>query len=70
MLSDDEIVRRVRAIRFSSTRERNARRAPSINALAKKAGLSRKVVYEITNTGHLGSIARAKLNRIVTCYEI
>ena len=70
MLSDQEIIRRLKAIRFSSTRERNARRAPSINAIGRQAGLSRKVIYEVTNTGRLGSIARAKLAPVITCYEM
>ena len=70
MISDAEIIRRVRAIRFSSPTERNARRAPSINALAKQAGLSRKVVHEVAITGHLGSISRAKLSRVMTCHDV
>ena len=69
MLSDQEIIRRLKTIRFSSASERNARRAPSINAIAKQAGLSRKALYEVTTTGRLGSIARGKLTRVMTCYE-
>jgi hypothetical protein len=64
MLSDQEIVRRLKAIRFSTRSERQARRAPSINAIAKQAGLARPYLFEIISTGRLGSTARAKLNRV------
>lgn len=68
-MTDEEIFRRLRAIRFSPVTERNARRAPSINALAKQAGLSREVVYEVIRTSHLGRNARARLTSALTCEE-
>jgi hypothetical protein len=69
MLSDQDIIRQLRAIRYSSTRERNARRLPSVNALAKAAGLARPYLFEITNTGRLGTVARAKLTRALTSQQ-
>lgn len=69
MLSDDEILRRLRAIRFSPSHLRNARKAPSINALAAQAGLSRKALYAAANTGEMGATVRAKLIGAMTCHR-
>ena len=60
-LSDAEIIRRLRAVRHSSRIKRNARRAPSINALADQAGLTRAMLYEILKTGRLGPKSRKGL---------
>jgi hypothetical protein len=65
-IDDNEIVRHVRLVRLGSARGRCARRIPSINAIAVQAGLSRKHLYDIANTGRLGNVARQKL----TCYMI
>lgn len=67
MLSDDEIRRRLRAIRHSSRHERNARRAPSINATAAAAGLSRETLYCIARDEPIGQRARRELTRVLTC---
>lgn len=45
MLSDNEILRRLKAIRFSSRTERAARRATSIRGLAIETGLSREFLH-------------------------
>lgn len=57
LLSPDEIRRRLLKIRYSSTIERNARRAPSINGIATAAKLSPRMVYFVVTgdrdlTGH------------------
>jgi hypothetical protein len=62
MLSDQEIVRRLRAIRFSPQGERYAKRALSMNAVVQASGLSIQRLYQIVNAGHFGCVARLKLN--------
>jgi hypothetical protein len=62
MLSDAEIIRRLRAIRFSPMPERFARRLPSINALHKATDISRVHLYRIIRNGQLGPKARALLS--------
>lgn len=69
MLSDQEILRRLRAVRFSPASERNARRAPSINALAKQADLARKTIYQIATTGCLTDNLRGRLTLALTCHR-
>jgi hypothetical protein len=69
MLSDQEIVRRLRAIRHSPASLRNARKAPSINAIALRADLSRNAVYVVASTGRVGPNARPKLVAALTCHE-
>jgi hypothetical protein len=70
MLSDDEIVRRLREIRFSPSAHRNGRRAASINAAATVAGLSRMQVYRVIHGEPLGARARAGLSEFLTCHVI
>jgi hypothetical protein len=65
-MTDEQVLRRLRAIRFSPARERNARRSLSINAIAKRAGLARPYLFEIISTGRIGSIARDKLIPVLT----
>jgi hypothetical protein len=65
MLSDAEIIRRLRIIRHSSTFERNARRAPSINGTANAAGVSREYLHQIINGKPIGRYARPKLSRVL-----
>lgn len=70
MLSDQEIVRRLRAIRFIPAPERYARRAPSLNAVIKRSGLSKVQVYAIATTGTgIGPKSRAGLSRALTCSD-
>ena len=69
MLSDAEIVRRLRAIRFSPTHLRNARRAPSMNGLATKAGLTREWLFQLTNGAPMGNKARSRLTMALTSEE-
>jgi hypothetical protein len=46
-LPDDEIIRRLRMIRYSSRHERQARRAPSIRAVALQAGIRKDHLYRL-----------------------
>ena len=63
MLSDEEIVRRLRAIRLSPRIERYARRAPSMNALATASGLTREHSHKLTSgTKGLGPLSRERLS--------
>lgn len=61
MLTDDDIVRAVRSIRYSAKRPRNQRREPSMNGLATAAGLSRKCLYQIARRGTMSPETRDKL---------
>ena len=64
MLSDAEIVRRLRAIRLSPASERYARRAPSMNGIAVAAGISREHVHAISNgTARLARRSRECLSK-------
>jgi hypothetical protein len=63
MLSDEEIVRRLREIRLSPRRERYARRAPSMNALAVETGITREHIHKLTSgTKGLGPLSRIRLS--------
>jgi hypothetical protein len=66
MLSDAEIIRRLRTIRHSPSRERYARRAPSINGIAKAAGISREYLFRLLKGEPIGSPAREKLSLVLT----
>ena len=66
MLSDDEIIRRVRSIRLSSAFERNARRLPSINGLATAAGLTPQTIFRISNGSPLSKHSRERLQQALT----
>jgi len=66
MLSDAEIMRRLRAIRYSDRSERQARRIQSINGIAREAGMPRPYLFEIVSTGRLGSLSREKLSRVLS----
>lgn len=64
MLSDQEIVRRLRAIRLSPMPERFARRLPTINTVSQLSGLSRWWLYEIAKTGGgIGPKSRDRLSQ-------
>lgn len=69
MLSDAEIVRRLKALRYSPQGERYARRAPTLNSVTEASGLTRVHVYNIIRTGSLGAEARLKLNQAFTCLD-
>jgi len=66
MLTDAEIVQRLRAIRFSPAQLRNARKAPSMNGLATKAGLTREWLFQITRGAPIGAKARSRLIAALT----
>ena len=62
MLSDQAILKHLRAIRYSPSIERNARRALSINGLATQAGLSRCHLHDIAaGRRPLGPIVKQRL---------
>jgi hypothetical protein len=63
LLPDDEILRRLRTIRYSSQALRNARRIQSINSLATETGLTRAGLYEVLRTGRLGRRSKPALSR-------
>jgi hypothetical protein len=52
-MTPEQVVRQLRAIRFSPQTARIGRRVPGIRTVARHAGLSFKTVYTILNTGHL-----------------
>lgn len=67
MLSDDEILRRLRAIRHSPTRERYARRVVGINTVAVVAGIHRVQVHHIASgASRLGRRSRIGLSKALT----
>lgn len=67
MLSDDEIMRRLRTIRHSPQALRNARQLPSINDLAKRAGLTRAALYAMLRAGSVGKSAARLAHALETC---
>jgi hypothetical protein len=67
MLSDEDIVRKLRIICHSSRSERYARRATSINGIALAAGLNRRQLYRIVNGEPIGDRARVGLSRVLSC---
>ena len=68
MLSKAEIVQRLRIIRHSPRRERNARRAVSMNGTATAAGISREHLHRIVNGTRSPSLQlQAELSRVLTC---
>ena len=66
MLSDYDIRRRILAIRHSSRTARYGRHIPSMNALAKAAGIARETLHRIVNGAPIGPRARAGLSRALT----
>ena len=71
MLSDEDILRRLRAIRFSPKTERYARRAASINGIAARAGITREHVHRIVNgSKRLTHQTRDALDRVLTCDRV
>jgi len=61
MLTDDDIVRAVRAIRYGPRNARHGRSAPSIRALAAAAQISRQTVYNAAATGRISPEVAAAL---------
>jgi plasmid maintenance system antidote protein VapI len=65
-MDDNEILRRLRKVRYGSARERYARRALSINAIAVQAGYSREYVHRIiAGTVPLSPAAAERLNHVL-----
>ena len=63
MLSDNEILRRLRAVRFSSQFERCARRATSLRGIAIESGLTREYLHLLSaGKRRLGERARVALS--------
>ena len=71
MLSDTEIMRRLKAVRYSSRLERNARRAISMNGIATKAGISREHLHRIVS-GQRSLTAKGRdiLSQVLTCDQV
>lgn len=69
LYSDQEIIRRLRAIRYSPAGERNAGRAPSMNAIVEASGLTVQRIYQIVREGHFGAVARLKLNQAFSAID-
>jgi predicted transcriptional regulator len=65
MMSEADLVRAVRSIRYSSKRLRNQRRAASVHGLAKAAGLDRLTVYNIAATGRMSPETANKLRAVL-----
>ena len=64
LLSREEILRRLRTIRFSSRRERLARRALSLNHVAVEAGLTREYLHMLASgKRRIGSGAQTAISR-------
>jgi hypothetical protein len=70
MLSDDEILRRLREVRHSPQASRNARQAVSINGIANAANLSRCHVHDLqAGRRALGPISRLALSEALTSLQ-
>jgi hypothetical protein len=70
MLTDDEILRRLRTIKATSHLDRCARLSPSLNQIASLSGLTRRHLYYLLDgTRKLGPTARSKLSRSFACAE-
>lgn len=70
MLSDAEILRRLRIIRHSPQHLRNARKAPSINGLATAANLARCHLHDLeAGRRNLGPVSRTSLSQALTCLQ-
>jgi hypothetical protein len=67
MLTDAEIVRRLRFIRYSSRADRYGRHIQSINAVALAAGLNRRQLYRVANGEPIGDRARVALSHALSC---
>jgi hypothetical protein len=52
-MTDDEVLRQLRTIRFSPAALRIGRRIPGVRTVARYAGLSFRTLYSIINSGHL-----------------
>jgi hypothetical protein len=52
-MTAEQVVRRLRAIRYSPQGLRIGRRVPGIRTVARHAGLSFRTVYTIVNSGRL-----------------
>lgn len=61
MLTDEDIIRAVRSIRYASKAARNGRRALAVRALAQAAGISRDTVYVVAATGRMAPETAHKL---------
>jgi hypothetical protein len=66
MLSDEEIIRQLKAVRHSDVTERNARRAPSMNAISERVGVSLNYLYRLCKGEPLGRYTRQKLSDFFT----
>ena len=65
-LPDDEILRRLRMIRYSSRHERQARRATSLRSIAAAADMNIRHLYDLlTGKQRLTDWSRQRLNIVL-----
>lgn len=70
MLSDDEILRRLKAVRNSPQHERNARRILSINSISQRTGINRTYIHNIiAGSAKIGPANRRKFSDVLTCHD-
>jgi hypothetical protein len=70
MLTDDEILRRLRTIKATSHLDRCARLLPSINQVAAASGVCKQHLYLVINgTAKIGPRSRPKLSKALTGLE-
>jgi len=70
MLSDAEISRELLRIRYSPSRERYARRAPSVNGIAVQVGITREYLFRLIRTRYIPPNLREKLSDALTSERI
>lgn len=66
LLSDAEIVRRLRMIRHTPAAARQGRTTRSLTSIARDAGFSPEHVFRLTNGYRLGPRARIELSRVLS----
>ncbi|HEX8837589.1 MAG TPA: hypothetical protein VF748_11685 [Candidatus Acidoferrum sp.] len=64
-MTDEDIVRAVRTIRYSPKAARFGRRAQSVRALALAAGINPLTIYRIASNGRISPIVANKLRLVM-----
>jgi hypothetical protein len=68
-MTDEEIIGAIKAVRYSSTAERNARKRLSMNAIAKSVGVSPNYLYELCKGAPIGRFSRQRLSEFFTSQQ-
>lgn len=69
-LSDEEILRRLRAIKMSPAPERSARRLPSLRRVILISGMVKGHLYQIIDgKAGIGPVSRARLTYAFRCLD-